>query len=297
MLDSDFASAIGQAIANSRGQRFLIRRSRDVGGGCINRAFAIDDSERCYFVKVNDTPACAGMLRAEADGLRELAASNSVRVPEPLCDGSFNGHSYLVMEYLELGGNDSNASERLGEQLARMHHHYADRHGWSTDNTIGLTPQINTPQKHWADFFCQQRLAYQFELAHNNGYHGHLLDNGMRLLEVVSALLEHYPKPSLLHGDLWSGNYGICRDGQPALFDPAVYYGDRETDIAMTELFGGFPARFYHAYWHHYPQTPGYAARKTLYNLYHILNHLNLFGGSYYSQAERMVSALLSEAR
>ena len=147
----------------------------------------------------------------------------------------------------------------------------------------------------WIDFWRKRRLGHQLELAARNGHLGRLQQRGERLLEQLPALLDHHPVPSLLHGDLWSGNLAYTRNGQPTIFDPAVYFGDAEADLAMTELFGGFTPTFYHAYWNTRPIVPGYPVRKNLYNLYHIINHLNLFGTSYRAQALMMTDGLLAE--
>ena len=177
-----------------------------------------------------------------------------------------------------------------------MHRVTATRVGWHRDNTIGATPQINTPGADWIAFWRQHRLGFQLRLAGENGHRGRLLTQGERLLEQLPVFFSGYePRPSLLHGDLWSGNAAFMRDGTPVIFDPAVYYGDREADIAMTELFGGFSAEFYRAYDETDPRDPGYATRKLLYNLYHVLNHLNLFGGGYRAQAERVIGELLAQ--
>jgi fructosamine-3-kinase len=176
-----------------------------------------------------------------------------------------------------------------------MHRKAWGQFGWHRDNTIGSTPQTNTPARNWVDFWRRNRLGFQLALAHRNGYGGRLQDRGRRLLERFPTLLDHAPQSSLLHGDLWGGNMSFDRGGNPVIYDPAVYYGDRETDLAMTELFGGFGGDFYAAYEEAWPLAPGYPTRKLLYNLYHILNHLNLFGSGYLGQAQGMIERLLAE--
>lgn len=291
----DLWSAIAADISAATGAPFHAGAQRSVGGGCINTTMRVADGARSYFVKLN-TAAQLDMFAAEADGLRELAAAHAVRVPEPICYGTAAGQAYLVMEDLELGGHDSGA--RLGRQLAAMHRRTQPLFGWHRDNTIGSTPQINTPGDDWVSFWREHRLGYQLELAARQGYGGRLQRKGEQLMAALGALFaDHHPAPSLLHGDLWSGNYDVTRSGEPVIFDPAVYYGDREADIAMTELFGGFAPGFYAAYGETWPLDAGYRVRKTLYNLYHILNHLNLFGSGYGAQAERMLDSLLSEVR
>lgn len=295
-MDQELSDAVARAIARATGHVFRAGEPRAIGGGCINGAWVISDGGHSFFVKLN-APERAAMFEAEFAGLEELRRARSVRVPAPVCCGATRQASYLVMEYLEFGPAGASGHEVLGRQLAALHRVTRPEYGWVRDNTIGSTPQPNLLRKDWVSFWRGNRLGYQLGLAAGNGYGGRLQQRGERLLGVLPALLAgHAPAASLLHGDLWSGNVAFTRDGAPALFDPAVYYGDREADLAMTELFGGFPERFYRAYREDYPLDAGYAVRKVLYNLYHVLNHLNLFGGAYRAQAEDMIDALLSEA-
>lgn len=288
-------SALAAAVGAATGQHFSVDSERPVSGGCINRAFRIEGGGREYFVKLNE-PRAAEMFAAEAEALQALRSTESVRVPAPICHGRTNAFSYLVMEYLELGRERAESAERLGTRLAQLHRHTGRHHGWHRDNTIGSTPQPNTPDEDWLGFWRERRLGHQLHLAAGRGFGGALQGKGERLMDALPQLLSgHRPPPSLLHGDLWSGNYGALRDGTPVIFDPASYYGDRETDLAMTELFGGFSARFYSAYRAHYPVDDGYPLRRTLYNLYHVLNHAHLFGGGYAAQAGQMMDELLSE--
>jgi len=285
---------IAGEIAAVTGQAFSPDPPSHIGGGCINTAVRLSDGDSTYFVKLNEA-ACLDMFRAEATGLAALAATNSLRVPLPLCTGTSGAQSYLVMEHIPLSGRARPASAALaGERLAQLHRATWDRFGWERDNTIGSTPQRNTPTSDWIDFWRDHRLGYQLELAAGKGYRGRLQDRGARLLAEVAVLIDHDPAASLLHGDLWGGNLGFGPDGEPVVFDPAVYYGDREADLAMTELFGGFGSDFYAAYRAAWPLDPGYEVRKALYNLYHILNHLNLFGGGYRAQAEAIIDRLLA---
>jgi fructosamine-3-kinase len=290
---------IAAHITEISGQPFTLKVATPVSGGCINQAWCVQGLSGTYFVKLNSTRHLE-MFAAELAGLQAIAATGSIRVPQPVCCGTTENHFYLVLEYLDLGqfkaGRSDVASEQLGEQLAVMHRCTASRFGWQHNNTIGVTPQINSETEDWATFWAQHRLGYQLELAARNGYHGRLQQRGQQLLNHVHQLLaSHRPQPSLVHGDLWSGNYAVTAGGQPVIFDPAPYYGDRETDLAMTELFGGFSPRFYAAYCAAWPLADGYQVRKDLYNLYHILNHLNLFGDGYRKQAEGMIDRLLSE--
>jgi protein-ribulosamine 3-kinase len=244
-----------------------------VRGGCIHHCYRAVQAGRTVFVKLNDAQY-ADSFGAEAEGLRALRGA-SARAPEPIGHGVAGGQAYLLMEWLELGSQGDFAA--LGAMLAAMHRTQRDRYGWPRDNYIGSTAQENGACATWAAFWRQRRLEPQLALARHNGYQ----------LEVVPVwrLLEgHEPMASLLHGDLWSGNAGFLAGGAPVLFDPAVYYGDREADLAMTELFGGFPEQFYEAYSAACPLAEGYRVRKHIYNLYHLLNHLNIFGGGYLEQ-------------
>ena len=289
------ADHIAQHIATVTGGDFVSTGQQSMGGGCINSAFRLDGKGISYFVKTNSANL-GYMFEAEAAGLEAMADTNTIRVPRPVCFGTAHNHSYLVMEYLPFGGG-SDAS-LLGKQLAAMHRHSSDRFGFHVDNTIGSTPQKNTPVNDWTGFWQQSRLGYQLGLARQNGCGSYLIDQGEKLIELVPAFFSDYePAPSLLHGDLWSGNYSYIASGEPVIFDPATYYGDREADIAMTELFGGFGSDFYAAYNNAWKLDPGYSVRKTLYNLYHIINHFNLFGGGYLGQAESMAGRLISEVK
>lgn len=287
-----------QAITAATGEAFVLDGRDSVGGGCINTAMKIRGGGHQLFVKLNDRHLL-DMFEAEADGLRELAAAQAVRVPTPICTGASGNQSFIVMEYLPLdGAADTTAMARFGEQLAQMHHTTRSRFGWHRDNTIGSTPQQNSWDADWLHFWREQRLGYQVQLAMRHGLGGRVVQKAERLQDTLAAFFSGYqPAASVLHGDLWSGNYGIGRDGEPVIFDPAVYFGDREADLAMTELFGGFGREFYAAYQASWPLDPAYAQRKLLYNLYHILNHFNLFGGGYAMQAETLIDQLLSEVR
>jgi protein-ribulosamine 3-kinase len=218
-----------------------------------------------------------------------------VRVPTPVAWSRAGGAAFLALEWLDFDGGGRDAA--LGRALAQLPRTQAPAHGWHRDNTIGTTPQANARAADWATFYRDRRIAPQLALAASNGHAGCLQREGERLLAAIPALLAgHSPEP-LLHGDLWPGNAVRLVSGEPALFDPAVYFGDRETDLAMTELFGGFGADFHAAYRDAWPVDAGYPIRRTLYNLYHVLNHLNLFGGGYRGQAESMMASLVAEAR
>jgi protein-ribulosamine 3-kinase len=289
------SAAVEAAIAAATATDFHIASSRSVGGGCINQAFVIEGDGQRYFVKTN-RPERLDMFEAEALGLMELTSAQALRVPYPVTTGKANGEAFLVLEYLQLGGSGDMAE--LGRRLALQHRKTAAKFGWQRDNTIGSTPQINSWNNDWIDFLRENRLAFQLRLAAKNDSGGKLQALGGKLLLGLEEFFPGYdPLPSLLHGDLWGGNAAFTVSGEPVVFDPAVYYGDREADLAMTELFGGFGEKFFAAYREAWPLDPGYETRKTLYNLYHILNHANLFGDSYASQAETMMQRLLAELK
>ena len=294
MLSQPLRTALESAIGRATGAPFAIARATAASGGCIHSSWVLESGAARYFAKTNDA-VLAATLAAEADGLAALAGAG-MRVPRPIAQGEAAGKAFLVLEYLPLASGNAGAFRELGRGLARLHHSSrGDAFGWHRDNFIGLTPQSNTLHASWAEFWQRGRLAPQLELAARNGYRGELQSLGRRVMDVVPALLRHAVAPSLLHGDLWGGNAGCLDDGTPVVFDPAVYYGDGEADLAMTELFGGFPGSFYDGYREVRPiDEDGYRRRRVLYNLYHVLNHLNLFGEEYRAQAERMMEKLLA---
>ena len=292
----NFWADIERQISAVTGTRFRIERRDAVGGGCINAAWKVEGHGQRYFVKTNEADV-ASRFAAEAVGLRVLRSADVIRAPDVLCVGQNDEASWVVLEYLELRLRDARCDAALGEQLAALHRVKHERYG-GVDESIPSTAQPNSPSNDWSAFWRDCRLGFQLKRARRNGYTGALQRNGEKLLARVPQLLESQEPPaSLLHGDLWSGNAAADEHGAPVVYDPAVYYGDRETDLAMTELFGGFSKSFYAAYRGAYPLDAGYAVRKTLYNLYHVLNHLNRFGGGYLQQSEAMIHALLAEVR
>jgi fructosamine-3-kinase len=284
-------TAIAQHISAQTGTAFAITDRRSVGGGCINQAYQITDGRQRFFLKLNSATQVA-MFEAEALGLREMYDSQTIRVPKPICWGTAEASAYVVLEWLDLGAAGEGAWRRMGETLAAMHRvSHVKGFGWHQDNTIGATPQPNPWTASWLDFYREHRLEHQFRLAQRRG--GRFPRRSELLQALPDLLAGHSPAPALVHGDLWSGNAAVTAAGDPVIFDPATYYGDREVDLAMTELFGCFPTTFYEGYQAAYPLEAGYAQRKILYNLYHILNHFNLFGGGYEAQANRMIDQLL----
>lgn len=243
------------------------------------------------FVK-RGPPSHAPMFQAEAAGLAALSSTGTVRVPAVLDVGADAKGAWIALERFDLRRPTGVAAAKLGMQLAALHRCFADRFGWDDDNFIGPTPQPNARHDDWPEFFATQRLGFQVDLAEENGYAGPVTRGVRKLIERLPELLAHRPRPSLLHGDLWSGNHGMLSDGTPVVFDPAVHYGDRECDLAMAALFGGFDNAFFDAYIEAWPMAPGWQQRWKVYQLYHLLNHLNLFGQGYLGKVDAVVQQI-----
>jgi len=264
-----------------------VKSTAAVSGGCIaDSRKLVMNSGRVFFLKqVRD--GSSGTFESEARGLEELRKAGAVWVPEVVAQGP----DYLLLEWIVEGKESTDSSmEELGFQFAKLHHFSGEIFGFPEDNYLGDSPQSNSPSKNgsinWPTFYVENRLQFQAVLAVKNGYATPELQNLLELLykKIPDLLSGTEDKPSLLHGDLWCGNYLIDQNGKPWLIDPAVYYGHREADLAMTSLFGGFSKTFYSAYESAFPLVPGYPEREPLYQLYHLLNHLNLFGTGYYRQ-------------
>lgn len=260
-----------------------IQQVKAVSGGDINQAYQIKTATKRYFLKVQPQHGAA-FFAHEQEGLQLLAPV--VRVPKVIASGVIAGDAYLLLEWLALGTGDDAA---LGKAVARVHQQHAQQFGLAHDFMAGKLPKINTWQKNWADFYINQRLNVLADLARKN----HLWNDFRQAhLDQLAQLIrryfsEHQIKPSLLHGDLWGGNVDFLTDGTPVLIDPDVFYGDREMDLAMTSLFGGFSNAFYQAYAQAYPLRPNYQQRIAWYQTYYLLAHLNLFGEMYGSALDR----------
>ena len=294
-ISSETWNTISAEISTLADRPFMVESVRPVSGGDINQSFIISGHhDTAYFVKLNDA-ALLTMFEQEALALNRLFDANTVTVPKPLTYGVAQSYSYLVLSCHPIQSDGDYYI--LGQKLANLHRHTHSRHGWDHDNFIGTTIQKNSSRANWLEFWREQRLLPQFELAYNNGYSDRLSAMADQLTGDLPGILDgHEPVPSLLHGDLWGGNIGFVAPDQPILFDPASYYGDRETDLAMTELFGGFQAEFYAGYNETWPLPEGYERRKKLYQLYHMLNHLNLFGSSYLGSCGRLINHLLNDS-
>ncbi|MEK9772832.1 MAG: fructosamine kinase family protein [Opitutae bacterium] len=287
-------SGIDRAISESTGCCFRTLSSLSIGGGCINQASKIAGEDgRVYFIKKNQS-SFLPFFEAEAQALHEINQTDTVRAPQVIAHGLENGQAFLVLEFIDEGTTSSDGQTKLGTLLGKMHRVTQPYFGWTMDNCIGATPQPN-PQSHdWISFYRDHRLSHQFALAAKKGRE---FSGSRELLDCLDTFFTSYhPHPSLLHGDLWGGNASQDRKGSPFIFDPASYYGDREADLAFTYMFGGFSSSFYTAYEREYPIDPGFRQRKTLYNLYHELNHFNLFGGGYASSAQASIDWLLQAA-
>lgn len=293
MTSSELSIWIGAAM----GVNLQPQPAGQTHGGSINTCYRWESDVGPLFVKVAAAERRA-MLEAEAVGLEELRRAAAVRVPRVLGVGSHGSQSWLALEWIQLGSRTGPTEALLGELLAAQHRCTAPEFGWYRNNTIGSTAQLNDWMSDWVEFWRERRLRYQLELAALKGHDERLLRRGEELLERLGGFFTTYrPVPSLLHGDLWGGNWGVEAGSGPVIFDPAVYYGDREADLAMTRLFGGFGERFYAAYEASWPLDAGWRMRTDLYNLYHVLNHLNLFGAGYSGQALALLERLLAELR
>lgn len=263
--------------------------SSGLGGGCIGNAQKVKtEPGELLFIKSYPGEE-EQIIRNEANGLKELGKSKAVKVPEVL----YFDDEFIILEYIESGRPSKSFWEDFGREFAQMHRFNGDQFGFFENNFIGANPQINQPYSNsWKDFYFENRLLYQFKLAERNGFaDGQFRKAFANVEDKLDSILEgSEEKPSVLHGDLWSGNYMVGSEGNAVIIDPAVYYGHREADLAMTELFGRFGQDFYDAYDEEFPLPDGHRYRSNIYKLYHIMNHLNLFGSGYYSQSVRLMN-------
>ncbi|NMP32442.1 fructosamine kinase family protein [Thalassotalea sp. M1531] len=282
---------IANAISEVTGQEFVIRDKHAITGGDINLAYKITNGSHSYFVKINQKQTLDN-FEQEAYSLKQLSNLIDIKCPLPLVSGTSIDKSFLVIEYLNFNNGTPQHWFQFGQQLAQMHQKVTHgEYGWQEDNYIGQNLQPNPWQKNWSMFFAEQRIGWQLQLLEEKSIK---LGNINHICQHCHDLLvSHHPRPSLLHGDLWQGNVSFSNN-TGVIFDPACYYGDRETDIAMTELFGQFPSDFYQGYQTTFPLQKNYEQRKPLYNFYHVLNHANMFGGVYIDQAKASLHRILS---
>lgn len=293
-FESDVASAIVDSIGAGSVQSVELAGSFGSGGGGCSAGEIIVNGQS-YFYKQGGIQDY-DMLRAEYEGNREMSDTNTIRVPRPIAVGTSDYSSYAVFERLEMGGRGD--AQRYAKDLVAMHRCSSGGKGfgWKMNNTCGATPQINTWEMTWADFWCKHRLGQIISLSKREGAS---FENEKEIISKTHEILtahetEHDLQPSLVHGDLWSGNQAFCKDGTPCIYDPATYYGDREVDIAMTKLFGSNSREFYDSYDNEWALPEGWQERQVIYNTYHILNHFVLFGGGYLQQGKSMLNKVLS---
>lgn len=284
--------AISKHLSDTLMFNFEILEKTRISGGDISDCYMISDGEQRYFVKVN-TREFLPKFEIEAENIRIMRESNTVFVPELIAVGKSKTHAFIILNYLPTKPlDDAENSYKFGQQLARLHQWGEQKeYGFDVDNYIGATLQPNPWTKKWNHFFAEQRIGWQLQLMKEKGID--LVDIDEFTQVIRDRLANHHPSPSLLHGDLWHGNVSLSVFG-PICYDPACYWGDHECDIAMTELFEGFQPEFYQGYESILPLDLGYSERKEIYNLYHLLNHYNQFGGHYLEQAQKSINTILS---
>ena len=297
---------VSQLVSEQTSTPFKPTHITSVSGGDISRAYVITGQNDQFFIKLNDHSTQAmfkseqmalNVILGEQSNTASLAAKSPEApkpiAPSPITIGTYEAYSFIILEYLPL--QDDGDDFKLGQCVAQLHQRQGDTFGWPEDNFIGTTSQTNTLSEKWSTFWIESRMKPQLKLAIDNGYGRTIKPLIPLFLTACETLLKnHTPPPSLLHGDLWRGNAGFA-NAEPFIFDPASYFGDRETDIALTELFGGFSRRFYQGYSSILPLDDDYAKRKPLYNLYHLLNHLNLFGTGYLRQVTSTMTSVISD--
>jgi len=288
-MDLESASHIARSLGLDERGLHIDR----IPGGDIAESWLIAASDCRIFLKTLPTSR-AGVLSAEADGLSALAAAGAIRTPRVIGSGRIHEQAWLAMEFLDLDQRSNRADRELGRSLARLHRSSNPTFGWHRSNFLGLTPQSNQPSASWAEFFLWQRLGPQLDRLNRHDPTEDWQALQRPLFESwQKRFSSHRPQPSLIHGDLWNGNAAMTDDGEPVIFDPAVHYADRECDLAMTRLFGGFSDHFYSAYDAEWPPEPGRDERLPWYQLYHVLNHANLFGQPYTDRAKTLITRLV----
>jgi protein-ribulosamine 3-kinase len=286
-----FTEHIISLIQEKTNQPVIFRHITPEHGGSINESFKIETSAGNFFLKKNDAKLFPGMFQKELEGLNALKKSETLHVPEIISDGIFESEQFLILRFVEKGMHSKTFWEDFGHGLAQLHKNSQDNFGWDSDNYIGSIHQKNTNYNSWNEFFVHCRLEPLVALALNqkklNHVHYDLFQN------LYKKIDNYFPneKPALLHGDFWNGNFMPDADGHPLIFDPAVYYGHREMDIAMSMLFGGFHQKFYSAYQESFTLENGWKDRARLANLYPLMVHVNLFGGSYLTEVEATLKA------
>ena len=289
MLPEVLLSDIQQTLESLGEAHTKVTSATPVSGGDINRAFQVRTQSGSYFLKYNDANRFPHMFETEALGLKLLKKPNAPRVPQVLAHGESGKHSWLLLKYIDQGSYGKAFWDNFGFALAQLHKNSQGTFGLDHDNYIGSLPQSNKNHQTWPEFFIEERLGKQMEMAHRKGLvDSALMQNFENLFKAIPSIFP-YESPALVHGDLWSGNFICDTQGKPCIIDPAVYYGFREMDIAMSKLFGGFASRFYEAYHEAFPMVPGWQQRLDICNLYPLLVHVNLFGGGYLGSVRGVV--------
>jgi protein-ribulosamine 3-kinase len=289
MFPDNLKKSVELTLTGKFGKPVQISEIRSVGGGCINESYSINTNNGRYFIKYNSATAYPGMFEKEAAGLNILADTNAITVPEVIETAETETEAYLLLKYVQSGSPCPDFWFNFGISLAELHRHNNDKFGLDHNNYIGSLVQANEPDADFVSFFISQRIEPQLKTARNKGAFGR---SELRYFDSLFNSLNNIipvEKPALLHGDLWSGNFMVSENGLPCLIDPAVYYGHRESDIAMTQLFGGFQPGFYQAYNQTWPLEKDWQHRMDIFNLYPLLVHVNLFGGGYTGQVMRII--------
>jgi protein-ribulosamine 3-kinase len=289
MLPSSLHTEITAILSQKTGADISIRSISSLSGGSINNAYRLETNADTYFMKYNRASAYPGMFQQEARGLELLLKAKAIRVPEVIAYGEAGNDTFILLEYLDSSGKGSHFWEDFAHNLAALHKNTSDQFGLDHDNYIGSLKQYNDVKDRWVDFFIVQRLLVQMDLAGNSG----LMPASTRQAfeRLFKRLDEIFPiePPSLIHGDLWGGNFMVDEKGKAAIIDPAVYYGFREMDIGMSQLFGGFDSAFYTAYNNAWPMEPGWRERIDICNLYPLMVHVNLFGTGYLGSVDAIL--------
>lgn len=272
-----------EEICNSINESF--KKSAPLSGGDSNAVFLLETTSKKLVVKLNNSSKFPTMFEAEAKGLQLLKNKSNFVVPKVLQFGEVNHYAYLILEHIEQGKPKTNFSAEFGKKLAELHQNSSTHFGLNHSNYIGLLPQKNPRILKANDFYVYHRLAPQFELAKKKGFE---FKNLEQFYQTVMEIVPDEP-PSLIHGDLWSGNFMICQNGTPVLIDPAVAYAPREMDLAMMQLFGGFDEQVFESYHQHFPLDENWKSRVELFQLYYLLVHLNLFGKSYFNSVNSII--------
>ena len=292
-METEFTQHLELILGNKFNDEVKISGSQALSGGCINNAKKLTTTKGNFFIKTNIADVFPGMFDAEAKGLKLLAETNTVYIPNIIATGEYENKSYIILEFVAGSPPKKDFWKSFGQNLATLHKNSNKYFGLDHDNYIGSLVQKNIQTENWITFFITQRLQVQLDLAVNRNNINPPVLNLFEKLFIKLPELIIGENPSLLHGDLWSGNFMINSDGEATLIDPAVYYGHREVDLAMTKLFGGFNKEFYESYNEEWPLEKNYSDRLDIYNLYPLLVHVNLFGGGYLEQVKSILRKFL----